>query len=44
MHKAIERKNDLRNASFLEVIVAIIFILVILLHSKNIDFAERNFL
>ena len=42
MYKAIERKNDLRNASFLEVIVAIIFILVILLHSKNIDFAEEK--
>jgi hypothetical protein len=36
-----ERKSDLRNASVLEIIVAIIIVLVILLHSNNIDFGDQ---
>lgn len=37
-----ERKGDLRNASFLEVIVAVIIVLVIMLHSNSVDFAEQK--
>jgi len=36
-----ERKGDLRNASVLEVIVAIIIVLVILLHSNNLKFGDQ---
>jgi len=37
-----ERKSDLRNASVLEVIFAIIIVLVILLHSTNLDFIKEK--
>ncbi|MDB2533999.1 hypothetical protein N9X41_04740 [Porticoccaceae bacterium] len=37
-----ERKGDLRNASFLEVIIAVIIVLVILLQSNNIKFSEQE--
>jgi len=40
--KSDERKGDLRNASVLEVIVAIIIVLVILLHSNNLKFANQK--
>ena len=36
-----ERKGDLRSASVLEVIVAIIIVLVILLHSNNLKFGDQ---
>ena len=36
-----ERKSDLRNASVLEIIVAIIIVLVILLHSNNLKFGNQ---
>lgn len=37
-----ERKGDLRNASFLEVIIAVIIVLVILLQSNSIKFSEQE--
>tara|TARA_B110000503_G_scaffold77554_1_gene119440 strand:- start:4731 stop:5489 length:759 start_codon:yes stop_codon:yes gene_type:complete len=40
--KSEERKGDLRNASVLEVIVAIIIVLVILLHSNNLKFTDEK--
>jgi len=36
-----ERKSDLRNASVLEIIVAIIIVLVILLHSNNLKYGDQ---
>ena len=40
--RADERKGDLRNASVLEVIVAIIIVLVIFIYSNDLDFANQK--
>lgn len=40
--RANERKGDLRNASVLEVIVAIIIVLVIFIYSNDLDFANEK--
>ena len=40
--RANERKGDLRNASVLEVIVAIIIVLVIFIYSNDLDFANQK--
>lgn len=37
-----ERKGDLRNASFLEVIIAVIIVLIILLQSNSLKFSEQE--
>ena len=39
--KSQERKGDLRNASVLEVIIAVIIVLVIFIYSNDLDFADQ---
>jgi uncharacterized protein YoxC len=41
LNKASARRDDLRNASVLEVIVAIIIVLVIFIYSNNLDFGDK---
>jgi regulator of replication initiation timing len=42
LRRAEERKGDLRNASVLEVIVAIIIVLVIFIYSNDLEFASQK--
>lgn len=41
LNKASARRDDLRNASILEVIVAIIIVLVIFIYSNSLDFGDK---